>query len=142
MIVTVYGADNPTKAYNRYVHPIANYVEHDAAGNVTGYGGEAIGFVEDRIAAGEPVLILDRPGHLAMWVDVAARTVNDKTECPAVLDGMVIRNCPRPCRIRIEAQEYEVTDGTAELSFEQPGAYAVTVVSVPHFDKTFEVTSV
>lgn len=61
---------------------------------------------------------------------------------PCVLSGMTITEIPGPAMIRIGLYDlYPCDDGTAELSFNLPGTYMVTVECFPYLDKIFEVTN-
>lgn len=87
-------------------------------------------------------------GHYATHhVDLATRTVREKTACPARLDGMTLRGLPMPCRIEISNPSGEPSvypnDEAAELdlAFDHPGTYAVRVLSVPHRPGAFTVVA-
>lgn len=59
---------------------------------------------------------------------------------PARLDGTVIFNLPNPSTVTINATPYRVTDGTLDMTFPRPGAYAITVSSpFPYLDASFTV---
>ena len=66
--------------------------------------------------------------------EVVARPAN-----PARLDGLVLRDLPAPCEIGINGQPYKCNEDTAELEFDQPGTYRITVRAWPHLDKEFEI---
>lgn len=56
------------------------------------------------------------------------------------ISGGKLTKLPAPCTIRINDQTYECVDTTADLSFEFPGTYTVTVESFPYLDWTTEIT--
>lgn len=79
------------------------------------------------------------------YVNPATGRRRVKATCPAVLDGMMLRNLPQPCRIEIAegttgAQVYAETEAEVELSFDHPGTYTVWVLSVPYTPGEFVVT--
>jgi hypothetical protein len=60
---------------------------------------------------------------------------------PSTISGMTISNVPNPSTVTIDGVNPQtVTDGTADLSFTQPGTYTVVVSSWPMRDATFTVT--
>jgi hypothetical protein len=132
-----------------YVTP-APYVAYEADGTIVAAGRCGLGFITDRIAAGERVLIAQVPlvaGEVgaARYVDLATRTVREKTPCPARLDGLTLRDLPLPCRIEIANPGgpptlYPETEATEiDLAFDHPGSYAVRVLSAPHLAGAFTV---
>lgn len=79
------------------------------------------------------------------WVNPQTKRRRVKSVCPAVLDGLTLRDLPQPCRIEIAepatgTQVYEETEAALELSFEHPGIYTIRVLSTPHTPGEFEVT--
>jgi hypothetical protein len=67
---------------------------------------------------------------------IVARPAN-----PSTLSGMTISNVPHPSTVTIAgANPQTVTDGVVDLSFTQPGTYAVVVSAWPMLDATFSVT--
>lgn len=58
----------------------------------------------------------------------------------ATLVGMKLENLPNPCVIMVEGVAHTCTDGTADLSFSQPGTYPVQVSAFPMLDAGFLVT--
>ncbi len=115
------------------------FVRFDADGRVTDFGQQEVEFiVEERLSG---VRIVGGEGHPAThWVD--AGTLRLREPNPAVLDGLAIRALPVPSKVTIGAAAYEVTDGSAELSFALPGTYVVRVDSGPRFlVSDFEVTA-
>jgi hypothetical protein len=60
---------------------------------------------------------------------------------PSTLSGVTISNVPNPSSVIIAGgSPTQVTDGEVDLSFTQPGTYAVVVSSWPALDATFSVT--
>lgn len=59
---------------------------------------------------------------------------------PATLTDMTLASLPVPCVISINGTDYPCDDATAELSFPNPGKYAIKVIKWPYLDKEFEVT--
>lgn len=59
---------------------------------------------------------------------------------PTTIDGMSLKNLPKPCVITVEGKAYDCTDDTSDLSFSQPGTYTVQVSAFPMLDTTFQVT--
>jgi hypothetical protein len=114
------------------------FIRYTPDGRVDMYGMMARGFIEDFIADGQ--LYLMEEGTLNdHWVLLPQKILMERTESIATLNGMTINDCPVPCQLIIEGVTYGVTNGTAELSFTQPGTYEVTVTSVPCYPKTFQV---
>lgn len=66
--------------------------------------------------------------------------VTDRPPNPAQLNGMTLSAVPTGSTITIEGTDYPCNDGTAQLSFDQPGTYTVTVKCWPMQVATFEVT--
>lgn len=75
------------------------------------------------------------------YVDVATGERRDKHEITATLSGLTLSGLPLPATVTIEGVPYEVSDGTAELSFNLPGTYQVKVEALHCRPKTFEVTA-
>lgn len=64
--------------------------------------------------------------------------------CPATLDGTTLTGLPVPCTITITDESWERTviendEPSLKLMFDYPGAYAVTVRSVPYTDGVFTI---
>ena len=53
------------------------------------------------------------------------------------LDGNTLRNLPIPCQIQINDDIYECDDDNAELGFDFPMTYRVTVRAWPYLDAEF-----
>jgi hypothetical protein len=134
-----------------YVTP-APYVNYEADGTIIAAGRCGIGFIADRIAAGERVLIAQVPlvaGEVgaARYVDVATRSLREKTPCPARLEGLTLQDLPLPCRIEISTPEgapavYPETEAAEiDLTFDHPGTYSVRVLSAPHLAGAFTVVA-
>lgn len=66
--------------------------------------------------------------------------VLEKTPCPAILDGLFLRDVPVPAIITIDGVRYETSEPVVELTFNLPGIYTVTIESIPHLPISFMVT--
>ncbi|MCJ2009813.1 hypothetical protein [Methylobacterium sp. J-092] len=127
----------------------ANFVEYDASGAIMRGGHQGIAFTTDAMARGERVLMTGmsfRPEDVCRthYVETALRHIRVRTECPAVLDGLVLSRLPQPCRIEISSPFatptfYDWIDPALTLSFEHPGRYTVRVLSIPYLPGVFEV---
>lgn len=65
--------------------------------------------------------------------------LQERPENPSTLNGLVIENIPVGASISFNDQSHIVDDGTAELEFQFPGTYTVTVTCFPYLTKDFEV---
>lgn len=68
--------------------------------------------------------------------------VADRPTFAEVITGTTVSNLPNPTTVVVEDTEFEVTDGSAELEFEFPGIYTVTLKSFPYLDKSIQVVQV
>lgn len=73
------------------------------------------------------------------YVDVATRTVQQKTDSPIVMSGDVFTNIPPHSWAMVGGVRYDLTDATAEFTFDFPGEYHVTVYSVRHLPLTHTI---
>ena len=71
---------------------------------------------------------------------VLAGVITPRPANTATLSGMTLQTLPSPCTITINGTAHDCTDDHCDLSFSQPGTYAVTVSAWPMLDATFEVT--
>lgn len=123
-----------------------DFVRYDpATGQILGIGRMALAALA-RAEADHAGAFLHQTGSLDRhWVDVAARVVRPKTDCPATLTGQTLSGLPRPCTIRItdaagNSTDYPCTDPTADLAFDYPGTYTITILSVPFNPGVFTLT--
>jgi hypothetical protein len=61
----------------------------------------------------------------------------DRPVQETVLDGSTLRNLPAPCQIQINDDVYDCNDDHAELGFDLPITYRVTVCAWPYLDAEF-----
>ena len=121
-----------------------DYVLYDkTTGDITSFGNQPVASLERLEAAGDFHWLPAIGDPVSFYVDLERMRVRPKSRCPAVLDGLVLRELPVPARVTVHdpagAEVYEVEDGVAELSFEHPGTYRVVVESVRHTPGEFEV---
>lgn len=128
-----------TEDNSKYLYPSVSYVQYDDYGGILRYGVMAKGFVDDLVTQGGNWLLDVSGVNMDMRVNVAAKTLEPKTECEAVVSGTTISNLPVPCKVFVAMRAIEVDDGLLELEFEQPGEYAVRVVSRTHMDGNYVV---
>lgn len=57
------------------------------------------------------------------------------------VNGAAFSGLPNPATVRVGEEVFEVTDGTAELTFMVPGPYRVEITAFPFQDAAFEVTA-
>ena len=114
-----------------------NYVWFDAAGKIV-----RVVYCKPAERAGNArpgcdwIEAASAPDPDIQWVDageIAARPAQAPT-----LTGLVLASLPDPCEVIIEGTRYEVTGGTATLSFSLPGTYAVRVEAFPYLPADFE----
>ena len=70
---------------------------------------------------------------------VQDRSIVSRPASSVVLREHTLSELPVPCVIRIGDRSYPCNDITAELSFDQPGTYLVTVEAWPYLNKEFTV---
>lgn len=61
----------------------------------------------------------------------------DRPTQATTLDGPTLNNLPIPCQIQINGQTYACQDDHAELGFDLPGVYTITVTAWPFLDAEF-----
>jgi hypothetical protein len=66
--------------------------------------------------------------------------VVERPQNPTQLSGMTLTAVPVGSAITIAGTDYACDDGTADLHFDQPGSYIVTVKCWPMQVATFQVT--
>jgi len=109
---------------------------HDASGRITG-----------TLQSDADTAKLNRklnPNFVAGKFDPDTHYVKDgvataRQANPAKLTGLSITGLPKPSVVTVEGVDYDVTDGQADLSFDQPGTYTVRVSSWPYLNKEFKV---
>jgi len=57
------------------------------------------------------------------------------------ISGTTVSNLPIPCTVTTDGATFEVTDGTAELSYPYPGDYAVKIEAMHYNPTTIMVTA-
>ena len=62
-----------------------------------------------------------------------------RPENPTVLDGHTLLDVPVPAKVHVNKNVNDTNESTVELTFTQPGTYAVKVEAWPHLDKEFQV---
>jgi len=67
------------------------------------------------------------------------KKVTARPDMQAVLEGLVVKNLPVPCALFIDGNKYDCTEDHAELEFDAPRTYKVTVIAFPYLDKEFEI---
>jgi hypothetical protein len=114
-------------------------------GEILSSGVMSLGGIKHQIENdGQHFLLMTGDRH-NFWVDVEKKKRRMKAACPAVLDGLTLRNVPVPSVLKVTdpstpfVTEYEIADDTVELEFDYPGTYTVTICSVRHKDGTYEV---
>jgi hypothetical protein len=100
----------------------------------------ALGFVEDMQARGGNWIIGGPAPPLNSRVNVVTKTIEPKTECPAVIDGLSLRGLPVPCRVIVGFDQHQIDDGVADFDFDQPGQYDVIVESATHLTGKYRLT--
>ncbi|MFP3564683.1 hypothetical protein [Paraburkholderia sp. SIMBA_030] len=124
--------DIPTIAGN------ALFLAADAAGKILYFGSVPQSMLAVQVVP-EGGQIVEGVGYPATDYIVAG-AITPRPANSATLDGMTLKNVPASAVVSVDATDYAVTDGTVELSFTQPGTYAVKVSAWPMLDATFEVT--
>lgn len=67
--------------------------------------------------------------------EIAIRPVS-----PAKIDGSRLYDLPVPCVVKINDKEYPCDEDHADLEFNLPGVYNVSVLAFPLLDASFQVT--
>ena len=81
----------------------------------------------------------DLPDPSSEYVSGGALTA--RPDQATAVSGTNLINLPIPAWVTIGEDRYEVTDGTAELSFPIPGKYGVKVEAYPYKDWYGEITA-
>lgn len=66
--------------------------------------------------------------------------IEPRPEFEEVISGTVISNLPVPTTVIANGVSTVVSDGEADLEFDQSGTYLVQLYSFPYVEKTVEVT--
>jgi len=114
------------------------YVAADATGRILYRGAIPAFMFEIQSAPDGGVLVIgsgDADTHYVKGGQIVERPANT-----AVLAGLQLTSLPAPCTINVDGVDHDCTDDHCDLSFSQPGTYAVTVKAWPMRDATFEVT--
>lgn len=91
----------------------------------------------------QPTLDLNKVG---LWVDGEGRpethyvsdgVLMERPTQETTLDGSTLTNLPTPCQIVINDETYDCEDGHADLEFDLPGTYRITVKAWPYLDAEF-----
>lgn len=85
-----------------------------------------------------------RLGEDYVDVDRLDPVIAPRGPCPAAISGVVLSGLPIPCTVEVEDEAGDVSraecsEPSLALDFDYPGAYVVTVRSVPYLDGTFTV---
>ncbi len=113
---------------------IRNFYTHDETGRITGVFRES----EEFFLVNQKELMLCQGVADAKRQFVTDLGLQDRPPQDTYLDGMTLFDLPRPCTIVInENKTYFWEHASAELQFDQPGAYTVRVVAWPYIDKEF-----
>jgi hypothetical protein len=120
---------------------IVNYVIHDASGAINQWGVIPEDMMDLQIQNHAMVgkSIIKGVGHPhTHYVKDGESTL--RPDNPTTLNGGILSNLPVPSVIQMDdGTTYDVNDSTVELSFPNPGQYAVTVISFPFLPKTFGI---
>lgn len=124
------------------LYRIAPFVRFDPAnGRIVNYGSMAVAHIEAEIEQGLPTLLGDDSATAdTHYVDLRVRELVLKGASTARLEGHDIAGLPlEPCTIHIGGEVYLCDDGRAELSFEHPGSYSVTIMCPSQAAATFVI---
>lgn len=124
------------------LYRIAPFVRYNPGnGFIVNQGSMAVAHIEAEIDQGLPTLLGDDSATAdTHYVDLGIRELVLKTPSTARLEGQNIVGLPiEPCEIHIGADIYPCKDGVAELEFEHPGSYSVTVMCPSQLTTTFVV---
>lgn len=121
------------------------FVRFNAAGAITATGSMAKAHImRERLNVGG---ILIGVGHWdTHYVDQAdgVPTIRELVDCPAVLEGLVLRDLPVPCTLEIASSveapaRYAWSAPAVTLAFDLPGSYTVRVLATSCHPATFTV---
>lgn len=123
------------------------FVRFDAAGAITATGAMARAHIlRERLMSGG---IMIGVGHWdSDYVDLSSGepVIRPLTDCPAVLEGLVLRALPVPCTVEIASAveapaRYPWSAPALTLAFDLPGTYAVRVLATAHRPGRFTVSA-
>ncbi|KMN48789.1 hypothetical protein VL04_17675 [Chromobacterium violaceum] len=115
-----------------------NIIEYDETGRILQTGLAPLENVEVEFALGK-LLLQGEADPLTQYV--ADGAIAPRPPNSTVLDGMVLRNLPAPCRLIVDGVEYDCPDAECALSFSLPGLHHVVVDAFPAQQAVFEVTT-
>ena len=112
-----------------------------------------------QVESGEFMLIEDYRENT--YVDINSMSVVDKIEMPSIInktevsadgnDEVLINNLEIPTEIKLSefmddkyniVEQYEINDGSFEISFDEEGSYKIILSSLHFLDKEYIVTAI
>lgn len=125
---------------------IVPYTVYDANGTILRTGTAPENMVSLQALAGEQV-IAEMANQLTDFIrnevivakPAIAATIDKTTIASGGVDVATISNLPIPAIVTIGGQSSTVTDGVAQVSFNAPGDYTVTVTALNMLDQEFTI---
>lgn len=116
-----------------------NFCKYDpATGAILFSGTMSVGAIHKFMDEGEAYVVGE--GNVAdHYVDVQTLQVKEKMLFPGRLVGLQLLDLPIPCKLRIDWQTYDVTDGTVDLTFPFADTYKIEITSPRYKTGNFEV---
>jgi len=108
-------------------HTLTQYMIADATGKIVGLGNIPAFMLEFQVPPPGGSHVLGTGDQAVHYIQDGVRTARPTN--PSTLSGTTLSNVPNPSTVAINGKSYAVTDGTLEMSFPQPGTYAITVSS-------------
>lgn len=105
---------------------------HDQEGRITG----SVTATLNTIDANKVGLWVNGVGDRSIHY-IKDGVITDRPEQKTTLEGSMLKNLPVPCQIHVNGEVYECTDSQAELEFDLPGMYQITVTAWPFLDMEF-----
>lgn len=130
---------SPEVLGDQYFTAPIRFLRYKETGEIAAETIETWGHVEDRLDAGQLIVVTNEGSIGGHYVDPVSREVRVRTEMPGRLEGQSIVGLPVPCVVQIERTTYTVEDGIAEFNLHLPGVYLVTVTAVRHHPRVFEI---
>jgi hypothetical protein len=140
---------------------MANYIIFEENGNVLGSGSCPTGEELNQVESGYFILISNDDFEKDIYVDMNLMEIKNKTEMSSIInkeiltadgiDEIIITNLYNLTKIILNKLEdeksiymgqYEITDGSFEISLEDAGVYKITLSSVPFLDKEYMITAI
>lgn len=115
------------------------YVMYDKNGKITQHGEMPEYAINIQNCYG--ILVSDLQNPDLYYVDVTKKEVKERTENPALLDGLILSSLPIPCLISINNKSYECNEDHAELDLPSGLSYEIIISRFPMKDKKFEITT-